>query len=322
MKQTGGNWDPTQWPIYFRASDNDALRYDIIEPESHLLLAVTELPTRDNKDFEELLNSHVLLDSGVYVLATQHAHKHGMSMDEALRLAPNEIEGFDKLFDLYVQTVSAYQDRLWGYIEIDFGGCQNKRKTRARLEGLGLRPMPVYHPLNDGWDYFDELANEYDRICLGNIVLAPMETRKRILATIWERRRQYPHLWIHGLGMTPGDMNLAYMLNSFDSSTWLLAGVRYGRGIAHMIGRATNDLMDGFIYRRDKEPAEPAGYNKARQMASYNAILLDRSYRIIKSDLEQELGADVGLFDHDHGSLFESRLPPLAKRPAAPQVPQ
>jgi len=320
MKATGGTWDKDNWPIYFRASDNDALRYDIIEPDSHLLLAVPELPTRDNRDFEQLLNSRVLLDSGVYVLATQHADRHGISMDEALCLPPEEIEGFDRLFDLYVAVVGKYQDRLWGYIEIDFGGCINKRRTRARLESLGLKPMPVYHPLNDGWDYFDELANEYDRICLGNIVRASQEDRKRILATIWERRRAYPHLWIHGLGMTPGDMNLAYMLNSIDSSTWLMAGVRYGRSIAHMVGRTTNDLVEGFIYRRDKDPTEPAGYTKARQMASYNAILLDRSYRIIRSDLEQELGADVGLYDH--GQVQQGRLPPLARRPAAPQVPE
>jgi len=217
----------------FRASDKDALRYDIVEPESYLLLAVNELPTNNFADFEQLLQSHVLLDSGVYVLASQHADRHSISMDEALCLAPQEIEGFEALFDLYVEIVTKYESRLWGYVEIDFGGCTNKRRTRARLESLGLRPMPVYHPLNDGWDYFDELAQEYDR----------------------------------------------------------------------------------------KEPTEAAGYNKARQMASYNAILLDRSYRIIKADLERELSADVGLFDHDHGEIQQGGLPPVARRPAAPQVP-
>ena len=57
-------------------------------------------------------------------------------------------------------------------VEVDQGGRENKIKTRARLEKMGLRPIPVYHPLNDGWDYFDYLAENYDRICMGNVVNA------------------------------------------------------------------------------------------------------------------------------------------------------
>ena len=62
------------------------------------------------------------------------------------------------------------------------------------LEQMGLRPIPVYHPFNDGWDYFDYLAERYDRICFGNVVQADRETRKRLVATAWERHRKYPHL--------------------------------------------------------------------------------------------------------------------------------
>jgi hypothetical protein len=233
-------------------------------------------------------------------LATQHADAHGMTMNEALGLAPTDIDGFDQLFDAYVRTVQRYERTLWGYIEIDQGGCANKRKTRARLEAMGLRPIPVYHPLNDGWDYFDELAQQYDRICLGNVVMASSEQRKRLLSTVWERRRKYPHLWIHALGMTPNDVGVAYPMNSFDSSAWL-SGVRYGSTEAIQVQKQFSRIVKGFTYDRDKHPEHDAGHIKARKLAGYNAIMLGRTLHNIRTDLAAELGADVGLFDHHHG---------------------
>ena len=98
------------------------------------------------------------IDSGVFNLSTRHAAKHDLTMDQALALAPTEIDGFDELFAKYVRLVTELGDKVWGYIEIDQGGKANKIKTRARLEELGLRPIPVYHPFNDGWDYFGEIA--------------------------------------------------------------------------------------------------------------------------------------------------------------------
>jgi hypothetical protein len=51
------------------------------------------------------------------------------------------------------------------------------------LEQMGLRPIPVYHPFNDGWHYFDYLAERYDLVCFDNVVQADRETRKRLVAT-------------------------------------------------------------------------------------------------------------------------------------------
>ena len=112
-----------------------------------------------------------------------------MTMDEVLSMAPEKLDGFDSLFDKYVRIIKEIGEESWGYIEIDQGGKDNKIKTRDRLHKLGFNPIPVYHPLVDGWDYFDYLAERYDRICLGNIVQAQNETRKRLLATMWERKR-------------------------------------------------------------------------------------------------------------------------------------
>ena len=49
-------------------------------------------------------------------------------------------------------------------------GAEVATATPAHAEGLA--PMPVYHPLNDGWDYYDELAGSHDRVCIGNLVQA------------------------------------------------------------------------------------------------------------------------------------------------------
>ncbi len=183
--KTAGRWDPKAWPVYFIASDIDSLeRAHLVH--DHLLAAVNEIvKPADVVTIEKFIagGRNVLIDSGIFWLSTQHAKAHGISMDEALALAPDEIDGFAELEAKYLRLIGQFGSKAWGYIEIDQGGRDNKIKTRARLEAMGLRPIPVYHPFNDGWDYFDHLAKRYDRICFGNIVQADNATRKRLLAT-------------------------------------------------------------------------------------------------------------------------------------------
>lgn len=128
------------------------------------------------------------------------ARAHGLTMDQALSLAPDDIDGFDWLLDRYVRVHDRFADRMWGIIELDQGGADRKRETRAHLRSLGINPIPVYHPMLDGWEYFDELASTNDRICFGNVVQASVPMRHRLLMTAYERKRAYPHLWIHLLG--------------------------------------------------------------------------------------------------------------------------
>lgn len=114
-------------------------------------------------------------------------------------------------------------DRLWGAIELDQGGVEHKPRTRARIEEeFGITPIPVYHPLLDGWDYYDDLASGYDRICFGNLVKASPPLRLRLVHTASERARGYPYLWTHLLGVYPNENVLAMPLRgSCDSSSWL-----------------------------------------------------------------------------------------------------
>lgn len=298
LKLTGGKWDPAAWPVYFIASDVDTLGR-VQQYHRYLLIAVNEI--RDTeietvREFVEKSGCAVFIDSGVFNLSTRHAAKHDLTMDQALSLAPADVDGFDDLFEKYVRLAAEFGEQVWGYIEIDQGGKANKIKTRTRLESLGLRPIPVYHPLNDGWDYFDELASQYDRICFGNLVQADIATRKRLLATLWERRRKYPHLWIHALGVTASELAVAYPCNSCDSSTWL-SGIRWGQHDAKAANKRLWSLGEGFNYDREAEVESPRGHRQAVRLAGYDAGMVSRTMRIIRHDQERGLAADIGMFD-------------------------
>ncbi|MBX3490886.1 hypothetical protein [Parvibaculum sp.] len=292
---TGGKWSPDVWPVYFTASKPDTLQY-CAPFHDYLLCAVNELAGEHQMKFLRgflKAGKSVLIDSGVFYLSTQHAKSHGLKMNEALALAPTDVDGFEDLFKRYVSLVTDIGERVWGYIEIDQGGRENKIRTRAKLEALGLRPIPVYHPLNDGWDYFDELASRYDRICIGNVVQADMETRRRLMATAWERRRKHPHLWIHALGLTASEMVAAWPVNSCDSSTWL-SSIRWGFHAAVVANKRCWDIDRGFNYPLAGSPdASDERRDKAVQFCGYNATFACSTMRVMAAEQQEALGCDI-----------------------------
>ncbi|MFF4819865.1 hypothetical protein ACFY2K_35415 [Kitasatospora sp. NPDC001309] len=287
VKRTGGGvFDPADRHLYFAAGDSEHYPH-------HVLLATNDLLTAGHeRRLVELLDAghRVLLDSGIFWLTNQYKRAHGVSMDEALRLAPEEIDGFDGLYARYVELVRRHGDRLWGYIELDQGGRDNKIRTRARLEGEGLAPIPVYHPLVDGWDYFDELAQQYDRICFGNVVQAPAPVRLRLLHTLWERHRQYPDLWVHVLGLTVNEWCLAVPPDSCDSSTWLgplrWPDVRVDSALLRKVG-----VIDrGFAYDLD-QPAHPTrGRTACCLMCAQTVDATTTVWRIARTTRDELLG--------------------------------
>lgn len=219
---SGGTFDRDEGYKYFIAS-NPANLIQAAYPS--VLVAVNELDTKGNRErLEELLDSgcRVMLDSGIFNLAMEHVRAHGVTHDEALSLAPEEIDGFEKLWDLYGEIATTYVDRLWGVVELDQGGVQNKPATRARIEKeFGIVPIPVYHPLLDGSEYYDTLAQGYDRMCMGNIVQGSRPLRDRLAHLAYEGGRRYPYLWTHLLGLTPNTTSLHLpMRGSSDSSSW------------------------------------------------------------------------------------------------------
>ncbi len=290
----GGMFDRAERHAYFLAADPGSLQIATGQ-HRYLLIPVDALMSDEQLPLLEswiAAGTRVLLDSGVFSFASAHARRHGISHDEALSLAPNQIDNFDVLLDRYTYLTRRFGDGLWGYIEIDFGGMENKIKTRAMLEGMGLRPIPVYHPLIDGWDYFNYLASRYDRICVGNVVHADRKTRLRITSTVWQRRQQYPHLWMHLLGLTPNEWLSAYPVDSADSSTWL-GSTRWGVGQREATaGKSFSNLPRGFIYRYEAERDAPDAHPRARALGAYLGGALMTNWRAVRAAYQRELGDD------------------------------
>lgn len=266
--ETDGIWDNSQRNAYFLATDNgqtnNMLRYALIHP--YLLCAVNEIDDKMLLTMEnaQAMGAHWFIDSGIFWLTNEHKRRHNITMDEALSLAPEDIDGFNELFDKYIGILKLWKDKCWGYIELDQGGRDNKIKTRQRLEDMGFRPIPVYHPLNDGWDYFDYLAERYDRICFGNIVQAPSQVRKRLLATAFQRKQKYPHLWIHILGYTPSQTMNAFPIDSCDSSSWLSV-VRWNGHTPRSMLKAVGHMDERFQYKQ----GDLSDYPKAIAMSAF-----------------------------------------------------
>lgn len=279
-KPEGKTFDPRDRGVYFLAGDHDRRLTCDIHP--HLLIAVNEIADSDYPLIEELLGRGVrlLIDSGVFALTMAHANRHGMHMDEALQLRPEDVDGFAALWKRYIDVGKRFGPRSWGYIEMDLGGVVGKRRLRAKAEDAGLRPMPVYHPLNDGWKYFDELASQYNRICCGNMVHSGEYIRKRLIWTICERKKRYPGLWIHFLGLTPNEHLHAFPFDSADSSTWLSV-VRWNGYNERTDLRAFSPMPRDYQYRLGDKQC----WNRGVQMAAIGFELNLRNYRRHRKDV-------------------------------------
>ena len=309
MKQTGGSWDPNRRQLFFTAGSGETDKAEIGKgnrymPLSANLFAVNDLAgingkiSRNGSGWRNVMKSidagcPTFLDSGVFAITNIHKRTHGTTMDEALALAPEEIDHFDWLYDTYVEVCTELGDQLWGYNELDQGGRENKIRIRHQLEGLGLKPIPVYHPLNDGWGYFDDLAQEYDRMCYGNLVQAGNHIRKRLLATAYERHTAYPDLFIHFLGLTPNELQMSLPFDSADSSAWT-APFRWNRRTVKFgaAGRKRWPIADAWLPPLDQPIPNSYGYGDmtifelwmgAQNMAEYQrqkveAFGLDNAY--------------------------------------------
>lgn len=281
IKTTGGTFDPKESNIYFLASHVHILE-EAKHAHNYLLVAINDIQSDGDLDTVEGWcdsGKKVFIDSGIFHLTQEHCRAHGTTMDQALALSPQEIDGFDQLLQRYLQVYQRLKDKCWGFIELDQGGRDRKIETRAMLHGHGVNPIPVYHPLNDGWDYFDYLAQRYDRICFGNVVQADRRTRQRLLATAWERHRRYPDLWIHLLGFTPNEWLYAMPINSGDSSSWLTS-IRWSDSHrCFAMGKGFSHMPFNYRYQLGAPSDAPNGHNKAIAAAAYEKYIDFRSWR-------------------------------------------
>ena len=135
MIKTGGTWDSSDRPIFFAACVENHMEL-CAELHDYLLVAVNHMVGSSGLTREVFAaidaGKKVFIDSGIFSLTQEHAEKHGISMDQALGTAPEDIDGFESLFDSYCEIIGILGNRTWGYIELDQGGRENKIKTRDR----------------------------------------------------------------------------------------------------------------------------------------------------------------------------------------------
>jgi hypothetical protein len=310
VKATGGVFDPAQRPLYFLAGQWSAGSFppDPDRP-ANMLVAINDLatPKAEAANLAVHLDAgrRVLLDSGVFDLAWSYAREQNITLADALSVKPEDMTGWADLYARYTSVVSRYGDRLWGWVELDQGGRDNKIRTRTGLEAAGQVPIPVYHPLNDGWDYFDQLAQSYDRICVANVVHAPRPVRSRILHTIWERHRAYPDLWVHVLGLSPSELAWAAPFDSCDASTWL-ASVRWGTHPQSAMLRPTPGLGPRFSYM-------PGTDDPARDRLAAVGVCLDTA--TAEDQLWTRAHADRAGFGPAYPPYLEQETPPCPMTP-------
>jgi len=281
-QHTGGHWSPGDAPALFlvmRVSDDIC---DELARGGHHAWWLT--PANDHPDergVERLgraldAGCRTLLDSGVFSLASAHARARSMELPDVLQLPPDHLDGYDELRRQYVRLVKTYEPRLWGYIEHDLGGREVKRRNRAALEAEGLRPIPVWHPFSDGAAYFDELAERYDRICVGNFVFAPPAVRVRLLHWLWERRRRYPGVWIHALGVAPWPALFGVPCDSVDTSSWESL-FRRGSGTERALLHPAGDTQ-AFAPTLGADAGAPNGHQRALKLAGAAAVAWQRAW--------------------------------------------
>lgn len=284
-RTSGGRFDRNDTPLYYIAGSPDRL---LGTDHRNILVAVNEIKSQKNRDdLERLLDDdrNVLLDSGIFNLAMGHARAHGIHMDRALKLHPSEVDGFNELKDRYYDLGTTYASRLWGVIELDQGGAAVKPETRAMIEAdTGIVPMPVYHPFNDGWDYYDSIASGYDRICFGNLVKASPPARLRLIHTASERAREYPYLWTHLLGVFPNENWLAMPLRgSCDSSSWLTALRWMPSWKDWTLLKMNSHFPPDMWYAKDS-------CSIADQVVASSAVFTQRTIEAVKEDTHPWLG--------------------------------
>jgi hypothetical protein len=207
----------------FFVVDDSISNFKNSEIENYLdnfLFPINEIDASNNEYITKLISmgKTLLIDSGIFSLCSEYASKNSIPLEQAFTVNPEKFDGFDKLYEKYIRVIGELKDNVWGYIELDIGGQENKKRIRAELEKKGLNPIPVYHPIGDDYDYFDYLCRRYNKICVGNLVNAATPVKNKIIWGIDKRRRKYPDLWIHYLGISLSECCFNFQIDSCDSS--------------------------------------------------------------------------------------------------------
>jgi hypothetical protein len=265
-RTSGGRFCPQDEYRYFLVDGGSGRRQ--VQSHGSVLVPMNALGSTASLDRLDRLcdEADVMIDSGVFNLAMTYARSHGCTMTQALAVPPDELDGFPRLWDTYAEVASRFIDRLWGMVELDQGGADEKRKTRARIETeMGIVPIPVLHPLLDPIGYFEELtdrASGYDRICCGNIAMDGMDSH--VLLWLDKKMRDVEGVWVHLLGMSPTAILTAYPVGQSSDSSTVYQNYRWGRPLQAWAGLTPFEtLPDGFRYGGADSEHEGDGWEGA-----------------------------------------------------------
>lgn len=135
--------------------------------------------------------------------------------------------------DAYGAFLKKFSPFITTYSNLDL--MNNGEGTYANqkyLEGLGLKPIPVYHVGDDvKWikKYLDE---GYDYIAIGGITPNPTPTilpaLDRLFSTLLCDAKGYPRAKYHGFAVTGHKLMVRYPWYSVDSTSWAMMGA-YGQ---------------------------------------------------------------------------------------------
>lgn len=229
---------------------------DVFLPNSYLY---TFYKIRSDEDYRCLQYSidrgdRILIDSGthsIYMAMVRNDERNLYAIDRSFDI---DDPVFADYFSRYCDFAKTYEPYLWGYIELDLGNQDQKTILRQRMQDRGLKPIPVYHPLSDDLDYLDDLAQDYDRVCFGNIAMEDKSLRQIFIQVASLAKSKYPGLWVHLLGFAP-DMTLAAFpgIDSVDTTT-SSSIARFGHFDEGSCFNRRYGIVDGFHNRRKDRP--------------------------------------------------------------------
>ncbi len=277
------SYNPDEKYIYFIAVASGDIKIILgKEINRNMLIALNQI----DKDALQMIKSseaHILIDSGVYSLVSALSKKKQIPIADAFRIPFENIPEHEKYLENYIRIIREIEDYVWGYIEIDLGDYKSKAKTREAIEKAGLHPIPVFHPFSDPFSYYQELAEKYDRVGIGNLAYGKDKERKIIFSRVLMHRKETGRpLWIHALGVTPNNTLYCLPMESCDSSAWI-SSRKFGSFNTFAGGSGFGDLGKDYIYKIGTE-----AYKSALLAGIYDSVFIEKNWRDYELSLSKE----------------------------------
>lgn len=129
----------------------------------------------------------------------------------------------------YISFIKDNEDVLEIYANLDvIGNPEATWENQRKMEGEGLKPLPIIHYGTDIVWLQRYIRKGYDYIGLGGMV--PVSTVKlhywldRLFSTVLSDTNGMPIIKVHGFGLTTFSLLLSFPWYSVDSTSWVITG--------------------------------------------------------------------------------------------------